>query len=539
MNLENIETNLVGLRQLASKVEFALSFQPSISSNTKDLQTLPDKLKLLLKRKESLTNKKNRLVNLVGRLSTTIQKSKDNLLVRLISNMIDIKNHVLSNNLTACPVCSSIPKEELALSIEGNILSYTAKVEEDTFYVNKSISLEKKVKNTLQKTEENIDEITRQITITSLKIERLKDENKSYISNELYSEELINLSLAVLDSNLNELTKKINLHQKIIEIIIQFNNLSRRLESEEIIKFNIDKVRDEKEINGSINRLNRASERITLCLENLEGDLTELHIMIQDNELMKKQLANYITKEQYEIPIINILNNEKSLIANYEKKDKNISSVHKILYAIKNNQEIELQIKELEDEIKSLSNKKELINNVADALKKHMSKMFHSFDTDAKDYLNDAASPIQKYYRYLNPMPSNSLIHFDGADEKLLISVLFENETNKSNAKNILSSGQLNVLAISIFLAINEGQNVHALDFIAIDDPIQNMDDVNQYSICDVLGQVNKQLIFSTHDLDFVRLFLKKNEHKKDEIQVFNFTSPYLNQEKIQKVGYK
>lgn len=91
----------------------------------------------------------------------------------------------------------------------------------------------------------------------------------------------------------------------------------------------------------------------------------------------------------------------------------------------------------------------------------------------------------------------------------------------------------MNVLAIAIFLAINQSQKIYDLDFVSLDDPIQNMDDVNQFSICDVLGQLNKQLIFSTHDSDFIRLFIKKNEFKRDKIQIIDLKSRYLEKDKV------
>ena len=76
-------------------------------------------------------------------------------------------------------------------------------------------------------------------------------------------------------------------------------------------------------------------------------------------------------------------------------------------------------------------------------------------------------------------------------------------------------------MAISIFIAKNIGRNNSAIDFIAIDDPIQNMDDINQFSMIDVLGQLNKQLIFTTHDAKYVNLFLKKNELRLNNISVY------------------
>lgn len=37
----------------------------------------------------------------------------------------------------------------------------------------------------------------------------------------------------------------------------------------------------------------------------------------------------------------------------------------------------------------------------------------------------------------------------------------------------------------------------------------------------DVLSQLKKQLIFTTHDVKYVNLFLKKNELRLDDISVY------------------
>lgn len=62
-----------------------------------------------------------------------------------------------------------------------------------------------------------------------------------------------------------------------------------------------------------------------------------------------------------------------------------------------------------------------------------------------------------------------------------------ENSSYCAEANIVLS----NVLALYIFIATNEAQDNSYLDFIAIDDSIQNMDNVNRFSICDVLSQLN------------------------------------------------
>ncbi len=133
------------------------------------------------------------------------------------------------------------------------------------------------------------------------------------------------------------------------------------------------------------------------------------------------------------------------------------------------------------------------------------------------------------FYRYLNPVPSkfNQLKFEVIDDERLYIKVsdlsYSKNQKNEfiEDASMILSSGQLNVLALAIFIATNKAQRSTDFDFIAIDDPIQNMDDVNRFSICDVLSNLDRQLIFSTHDQDFLNLFIKKNEYQTQDLSLF------------------
>lgn len=65
-----------------------------------------------------------------------------------------------------------------------------------------------------------------------------------------------------------------------------------------------------------------------------------------------------------------------------------------------------------------------------------------------------------------------------------------------------LSSSQLNVLAVSIFLALNLGVQKLPLDCVILDDPLQSLDDVNLLGLTDMLRRLKqqRQLIISTHD---------------------------------------
>jgi exonuclease SbcC len=538
VDLNKVRENLNVLRKRASSLEFALSFQPTIVQNVERQKSLPVNRELSIKKEANLRKRKEKLLALTEKLSLIVQENKDNLLLQLIANIKDIKGYVIANNLKKCPVCSSTPEENLEFCIEHNILAYTTKLEEDTSYVSKAIALKSKISNKLARTDEGILETNNNITKINFELDRLKDEYNNYRNNDLFSEELSQAAAADLKNELGKAREEIILQQKIIELIITLEKLKEELKdfgSETSSK----KIKTEDEVGQSIERFTRARGRLVNHQKRIESNIQKLNSEIQDDQIIIRRLQPYLKPEQYDIPLQSLISKNKDSISSNERKISRLSDINQVQYALKHNLDIQNQIQEVRKTIEDLDSKKNEIDNIADSLKKYIMQLFDFFDSDTRDYLNDDNSPIQKYYRYLNPLPSNNLIQFDGADEKLSIKVVFEDSFEESNAQNILSSGQLNVLAISIFLAINEAQNINALDFIAIDDPIQNMDDVNQYSICDVLGQIDKQIIFSTHDLDFVKLFLKKNEYKKDDMQVFSFSSPFLTQNKIQHILYE
>ncbi|OMF16157.1 hypothetical protein BK133_30580 [Paenibacillus sp. FSL H8-0548] len=202
------------------------------------------------------------------------------------------------------------------------------------------------------------------------------------------------------------------------------------------------------------------------------------------------------------------------------------------------NEKVSSDIVKFEEEKEKIKQQLQHCRRVLESTNLFTDQIGGALGTQAKDFLNTSESLIQKYYRYLNPLPSNNVIKFEGENGELNILIPLQNESMFSNVKHTLSSGQLNVLAIAIFLAINESQQLSKLDFVAIDDPIQNMDDVNRFAICDVLGKLSKQLILSTHDMDFVKLFIKKNEHIKSDIQLYILESPQLKSGKIKRMDF-
>ena len=75
-----------------------------------------------------------------------------------------------------------------------------------------------------------------------------------------------------------------------------------------------------------------------------------------------------------------------------------------------------------------------------------------------------------------------------------------------------LSSSQMNVLAVSVFLALNLGIPTLPLRVAILDDPLQSLDDLNLLGLIDLLKRIRerRQLIVSTHDSRFAALLERK-----------------------------
>ena len=77
---------------------------------------------------------------------------------------------------------------------------------------------------------------------------------------------------------------------------------------------------------------------------------------------------------------------------------------------------------------------------------------------------------------------------------------------------SVLSSSQMNVLAVSVFLALNLGMPALPLRATILDDPLQSLDDLNLLGLIDLLRRIRerRQVMISTHDTRFAALLERK-----------------------------
>ena len=76
----------------------------------------------------------------------------------------------------------------------------------------------------------------------------------------------------------------------------------------------------------------------------------------------------------------------------------------------------------------------------------------------------------------------------------------------------VLSSSQMNVLAVSIFLSLNLGMAAVPLQTAMLDDPLQSLDDLNLLGVIDLLRRLreSRQIMIATHDARFANLLERK-----------------------------
>lgn len=124
---------------------------------------------------------------------------------------------------------------------------------------------------------------------------------------------------------------------------------------------------------------------------------------------------------------------------------------------------------------------------------------------------------LQRTYATIDPHPTFRATRFLTRfhQRRGRLATLISDPASAIEAENpqaVLSSSQLNSLAVSIFVSLNLGLPDPPLECLVLDDPIQSLDDVNLLGLIDLLRRVKdrRQLVISTHDVRFGKLLARK-----------------------------
>lgn len=532
-----IESKRGRLSQLAYALSAKVQYQKLLEEERRSAE-VPT-----LKSKESrMLNRKTRLDFLIKHLLSLLNNSEDGIIVKLLRDIQDIKIYVKQHNHDGkCPVCSAYHGDKLQSKIAGNINFYELLMNEKASKAKRLMDMKKKFEDRTSANDNRLNQTRNEIVELQLLIENALHQLEIIESNALFDDELFNkIQLDEIVIENAQVKNEIKQFDAIITTIEEIKKLEmkRKIKLEELgTKYIGDLSRNA--IENRQRRLKRAESRMASYIEKKLSQIGILRNQYNALFALISKIPKGDKEAENQSSIANILTSFEEDEKKIEKDLRLLSKAAELRHAFQFNGKVSSDMADFQTKKENIQKKMNLCDDVLKSTEIFIEHIGGALGTKSKDFLNTSESLIQKYYRYLNPLPSNNIIKFDGDNGKLNILIPFQDDdTQFSNVKHSLSSGQLNVLAIAIFLAINESQKISQLDFVAIDDPIQNMDDVNRFAICDVLGGLKKQLILSTHDLDFVKLFVKKNEHIKSEIQLYMLESPQLKAGKVRRMDF-
>ncbi|USK82111.1 SMC family ATPase [Peribacillus frigoritolerans] len=552
INLKNevVQQKLNESRKHLQKIDFILLYMEDYQKGKKELTSLPNIIKecetetLILERK--IKNRKKLLESLRKWLDNNNASSS---LQGLVQYLQGISDYVKNNDVQGtCPVCSTPLGDSLENKIQHNIIQHAARITELEILVVKAFELQERKESELSLFLQEVRNLEQKITRLKRQVENASEALRNITLNPQFDYNLFNSNKVNVMEIKTKLTEEIqnleDFREKKSNLMSLEHNYKSLLES-----LNIKKVDGELEATLRLkeHRLSRKIIRLNKLINNIKE-----RIIINKKE--RDTILLYISQLN---SVDNLLSEDQEFAIIIKQLDKNIKSLeidYQLLGRIK---ELTIKVNEKIESINILTryeeNEEELIKEMTkwsrkmEQLDEYIKNLTSEVGEHALKFLNHPHSKIQQYYRYLNPIPTtNGKIKFitDNTDEtKRGLSITLPHKKNNGehehmNARYTLSSAQLNTLAIAIFLVVNDSQDVGIFDFVAIDDPIQNMDDVNQYTMCDILGDINKQLLFSTHDLDFLKLFIKKNEYKKEDIRVYFLETPNLLDGRVKEVTF-
>jgi DNA repair exonuclease SbcCD ATPase subunit len=131
--------------------------------------------------------------------------------------------------------------------------------------------------------------------------------------------------------------------------------------------------------------------------------------------------------------------------------------------------------------------------------------------------LERLAPLIRRFFATADPHPAfrdaRLLSTFTGGRGQVVPSVSDPVTDTESEAPHeVLSSSQVNVLAVAVFLAMNLGMPSLPVRAAILDDPLQSLDDLNLLGMVDLFRRLRaeRQLLVSTHDERFGQLLRRK-----------------------------
>ncbi|MCM3024413.1 AAA family ATPase [Heyndrickxia ginsengihumi] len=513
---------------------------------------------------ETILHEKINYEKKIDEISRTIEYEEDSQLNQFI---YDIQNHILnSDHSSDCPVCGTdftnlnkSLKEQVKEKLNKSKKELDELQQSKLQLVNSFNELESKsisLTNNIKKNEEKIQSIKQQIGQLNTKNINFKSEIREYHTNDGFNNNQRNIE--IISSFLKDYENIFTNISIIINKKNQINILEQRLthkKNERKNNFNSIPSRYSiyiESITGISNKIQMFNNYIDLIVEENKNTKKDLDNLILEYDNCKRKEADIVglsQKYQNEFCdsycILDIGTILTSIEDRYTGIKILIQDIEKVIYAIYsylNESEFTKLISEKEkitfelDELnKSIEKNSMILEQVEEFLKGHKSVQTSLLN----QYLEEQSKNINFYFKQISPHAFYKNVKLVAAKGELYILLMedgyeipnfeIEDLRNEVNASLTFSAAQSTILALSIFLSLNLSHNWSDLEILGIDDPFQNLDDVNIYSFVDVIStlinQKRKQVFLSTHNNDFSKLISSKLDINEHEIGNISFLS--------------
>lgn len=192
-------------------------------------------------------------------------------------------------------------------------------------------------------------------------------------------------------------------------------------------------------------------------------------------------------------------------LALLEQLQQQKTAKHKVI------ERVEEGLRTIEDMVAALKDAEQAVPDAIRGLNERV--MDQMFDTMRSIFVRINSHPVFTEIDYDTGKKFNS--------NRLFLKVMTREDAalghQEANPSYIFSAAQVNATAISFFLAMALTQSWSPLSFVAMDDPVQSMDDLNVAALIDLIRnladsklQNHKQFIISTHDSTFYQVMRKK-----------------------------
>ena len=179
--------------------------------------------------------------------------------------------------------------------------------------------------------------------------------------------------------------------------------------------------------------------------------------------------------------------------------------------------EMNNEIKAVKEDVDNLEKKWKARNRTGDSVARIIDGLRDASYFLVDEQLGHIGVLLQWIYSTIDPHPSFRTVRFLSGFHRgrgLLSTEIkdYPRGIASDSPRTVLSSSQMNALAVSVFLAFNLSIKSLPIDAAILDDPLQSLDDVNLLGVIDLLRRVRerRQLLISTHDPRFGQLLERK-----------------------------